>query len=89
MIAAKYGRDEVIRELVKLEEVNTEEDKEPSKPRININVKNKHTKAAIHYAASRGHVVIINSRDFCFIHRTCIFLIHLNRCSFVVTRNSP
>ena len=33
------------------------DDEEVKKPRVTVDVKNKHTKAAIHYAAKRGHLV--------------------------------
>lgn len=36
---------------------DVEEDGELKKSRVTIDVKNKHTKAAIHYAAKKGHLV--------------------------------
>ena len=60
MIACKHGRDENVKELLAIEDQNiddAEEDEEPKKPRVTIDVKNKHTKAAIHYAAKNGHLV--------------------------------
>ena len=60
MIACKHGRDEVVKELLSIDDQIVEdevEDGEPKKPRVSIDVKNKHTKAAIHYAAKNGHLV--------------------------------
>lgn len=60
MIACKHGRDENVKELVAIDDQNIDDildNGEPKKPRVTIDVKNKHTKAAIHYAASNGHLV--------------------------------
>ena len=62
MIACKYGRDENVKELLAMEDQNVsdmEDDHEEviKKPRVVIDVKNRHTKAAIHYAAKHGHLV--------------------------------
>ena len=62
MIACKHGRDENVKELLAMEDQNIsdmEDDHEDviKKPRVAIDVKNKHTKAAIHYAAKSGHLV--------------------------------
>lgn len=62
MIACKHGRDENVKELVAIEDQNIddmEDDHEEinKKPRVAIDVKNRHTKAAIHYAAKHGHLV--------------------------------
>ena len=69
MIAARLGRDENIKELMSVtieedeqmtEDAETEDmNDEPRKEvkRVNINAKNKKTKAAIHYAAKHGHEV--------------------------------
>lgn len=60
MIACKHGRDENVKELVAIDDQNgddVEEDGELKKSRVTIDVKNKHTKAAIHYAAKKGHLV--------------------------------
>ncbi|XP_073244839.1 poly [ADP-ribose] polymerase tankyrase-like isoform X3 [Porites lutea] len=62
MIACKYGRDENVKELVAAEDEDVDdalEDGEQTKSRVTIDVKNKHTKAAIHYAARNGHLSII------------------------------
>lgn len=62
MIACKHGRDENVKELLAMEDQNiddVEDDHEEviKKPRVAIDVKNRHTKAAIHYAAKHGHLV--------------------------------
>lgn len=60
MIACKHGRDENVKELLAVDDQNgddVEEAGEVKKPRVVIDVKNKHTKAAIHYAAKKGHLV--------------------------------
>lgn len=62
MIACKHGRDENVKELLAIEDQNIddmEDDHEEiiKKPRVAIDVKNRHTKAAIHYAAKHGHLV--------------------------------
>lgn len=63
MIACKHGRDENVKELLAMEDQNIndmEDDHEHiiiKKPRVAIDIKNKHTKAAIHYAAKNGHLV--------------------------------
>ena len=60
MIACKHGRDENVKELVAAEDEDVDdalEDGEQTKSRVTIDVKNKHTKAAIHYAARKGHLV--------------------------------
>ena len=62
MIACKPGRDENVKELLAMEDQNIddmEDDHEEviKKPRIAIDVRNRHTKAAIHYAAKHGHLV--------------------------------
>ena len=60
MIACKHGRDENVKELVAAEDEDVDdalEDGEQTKSRVTIDVKNKHTKAAIHYAARNGHLV--------------------------------
>ena len=62
MIACKHGRDENLKELLAMEDQNIddmEDDHEEviKKPRVTIDVKNTHTKAAIYYAAKHGHLV--------------------------------
>lgn len=61
MIACKHGRDDIVKELLAMDEQNNDDladDEEVvRKPRVTVDVKNKHTKAAIHYAAKRGHLV--------------------------------
>ena len=62
MIACKHGRDENVKELLAMEDQNiddVDDDHEEviKKPRVVIDVKNRHTKAAIHYAAKHGHLV--------------------------------
>ena len=62
MIACKHGRDENVKELLAMEDQNIddmEDDHEEitKKPRVVIDVKNRHSKAAIHYAAKHGHLV--------------------------------
>ena len=64
MIACKHGRDENVKELLAImddQNINDVEDDHDEviikKPRVAINVKNRHTKAAIHYAAKHGHLV--------------------------------
>ena len=60
MIACKHGRDENVKELLAMEDQNIDDlvdAEEVKKPRVTIDVKNKHTKAAIHYAAKKGHLV--------------------------------
>ena len=60
MIACKHGRDDNVKELLAMDDQNIDnlvDDEEGArKPRVTVNVKNKHTKAAIHYAAKRGHL---------------------------------
>ena len=60
MIACKHGRDEIVKELLTIgnEDVDDAmEDEEVNKPNVSMDIKNKHTKAAIHYAAKNGHLV--------------------------------
>ncbi len=60
MIACKHGRDENVKELLAMDDQNIDDlvdDEEAKKPRVTVDVKNKHTKAAIHYAAKKGHLV--------------------------------
>ena len=64
MIACKHGRDENVKELLAMEDQNIsdmEDDHDDQdiikKPRVAIDVKNRHSKAAIHYAAKHGHLV--------------------------------
>ena len=60
MIACKHGREENVKELVAAEDEDVDdalEDGEQTKSRVTIDVKNKHAKAAIHYAARKGHLV--------------------------------
>ena len=64
MIACKHGRDENVKELLAIMEdqnINDVEDDHEEviikKPRVAIDIKNRHTKAAIHYAAKHGHLV--------------------------------
>ena len=60
MIACKHGRDEIVKELLTIgnEDVDDAmEDEEENKPKVSMDIKNKHTKAAIHYAAKNGHLV--------------------------------
>ncbi|KAL9986739.1 hypothetical protein ACROYT_G000926 [Oculina patagonica] len=59
MIACKHGRDENVKELLAMDDQNIDDlvdDEEVKKPRVTVDVKNKHTKAAIHYAAKKGHL---------------------------------
>ena len=60
MIACKHGRDEIVKELLTIgnEDVDDAmEDEEENKPKVSMDIKNKHTKSAIHYAAKNGHLV--------------------------------
>ena len=73
MIACKRGRDENVKELVAAEDGDVDEaleDGEQTKSRVTIDVKNKHTKAAIHYAARKGHLVC-NKCFHLFNHCVC------------------
>ena len=69
MIACKHGRDDNVKELVAIDDQNdddnAEEYEEPKTSRVVIDVKNKHTKAAIHYAAKKGHLV--STTDLCMM----------------------
>lgn len=63
MIACKHGRDEVVKELLAIDDQNVDdelEDGEGKKPRVSIDIKNKHTMAAIHYAAKNGRLVSLH-----------------------------
>ena len=67
MIACKHGREENVKELVAAEDEDVDdalEDGEQTKSRVTIDVKNKHTKAAIHYAARKGHLVSCKQNIF-------------------------
>lgn len=64
MIACKHGREENVKELLASDnqaDGDGDDDEEESgavvAPRIAIDIKNKHTVAAIHYAAKHGHLV--------------------------------
>ena len=62
MIACKHGRDENVKELLAMEDqsiddVDDDHEDVIKKPRVATDVKNRHTKAAIHYAAKHGHLV--------------------------------
>ena len=75
MIACKHGREENVKELVAAEDEDVDdalEDGEQTKSRVTIDVKNKHTKAAIHYAARKGHLVskIYLSNALIYLKRT-------------------
>lgn len=63
MIACKHGREENVKELLASDNQadGDGDDEEESgavvAPRVAIDIKNKHTVAAIHYAAKHGHLV--------------------------------
>lgn len=63
MIACKHGREENVRELLASDNQADDDgdDEEESgavvAPRVAIDIKNKHSVAAIHYAAKHGHLV--------------------------------
>ena len=63
MIACKHGREENVRELLASDNQADDDgdDEEESgavvAPRVAIDIKNKHTVAAIHYAAKHGYLV--------------------------------
>lgn len=63
MIACKHGREENVKELLASDNQADDDgdDEEESgavvAPRVAIDIKNKHTVAAIHYAAKHGHLV--------------------------------
>lgn len=60
MLAAKHGRDENIKVLLGIDnqgEEDMDDDSEEHVQRVTVNAKNKHSKAAIHYAAKGGHAV--------------------------------
>ena len=65
MIACKHGREENVKELLSSDNQadgdGDDDDEEESgavvAPRVAIDIKNKHTVAAIHYAAKHGHLV--------------------------------
>lgn len=63
MIACKHGREENVRELLASDNQADDDgdDEEESGavvvPRVAIDIKNKHSVAAIHYAAKHGHLV--------------------------------
>ena len=67
MIACKHGREENVKELLASDNQadgdgdGDDDDEEESgavvAPRVAIDIKNKHTVAAIHYAAKHGHLV--------------------------------
>ena len=65
MIACKHGREENVKELLASDNQadgdGDDDDEEDSgavvAPRVAIDIKNKHTVAAIHYAAKHGHLV--------------------------------
>ncbi|XP_015763135.1 PREDICTED: ankyrin-1-like [Acropora digitifera] len=62
MIACKHGRDEIVKELLTIGNEGVDdamEDEEENKPKVSVDIKNKHTKAAIHYAAKNGHLSTI------------------------------
>ena len=70
MIACKHGRDENVKELLAIGRQDMDDamdDEEENKPSVAINIKNKHTKAAIHYAAKNGHLVRFLLLVFCDI----------------------
>lgn len=65
MIACKHGREENVKELLASDNQadgdGDDDDEEESgavvAPRVAIDIKNKHSVAAIHYAAKHGHLV--------------------------------
>ena len=67
MIACKHGREENVKELLSSDNQadgdgdGDDDDEEESgavvAPRVAIDIKNKHTVAAIHYAAKHGYLV--------------------------------
>ena len=65
MIACKHGREENVKELLSSDnqadgDGDDDDDEESGAvvaPRVAIDIKNKHTVAAIHYAAKHGHLV--------------------------------
>lgn len=65
MIACKHGREENVKELLASDNQadgdGDGDDEEESgavvAPRVAIDIKNKHSVAAIHYAAKHGHLV--------------------------------
>ena len=65
MIACKHGREENVKELLSSDNQadgdGDGDDEEESgavvAPRVAIDIKNKHSVAAIHYAAKHGHLV--------------------------------
>lgn len=65
MIACKHGREENVKELLASDnqaDGDGDGDDEGESgavvaPRVAIDIKNKHTVAAIHYAAKHGHLV--------------------------------
>lgn len=63
MIACKHGREENVKELLASDNQADDDgdDEEESgavvAPRVAIDIKNKHTVAAIHYAAKHGYLV--------------------------------
>ena len=61
MIACKHGREENVKELLASDNQGDGDDEGESgavvAPRVAIDIKNKHTVAAIHYAAKHGHLV--------------------------------
>ena len=63
MIACKHGREENVIELLASDNQADDDgdDEEESgavvAPRVAIDIKNKHSVAAIHYAAKHGHLV--------------------------------
>lgn len=65
MIACKHGREENVKELLASDNQadgdGDGDDEEESGavvvPRVAIDIKNKHSVAAIHYAAKHGHLV--------------------------------
>ena len=63
MIACKHGREDNVRELLASDNQADDDgdDEEESgavvAPRVAIDIKNKHSVAAIHYAAKHGHLV--------------------------------
>ena len=65
MIACKHGREENVKELLSSDNQadgdGDDDDEEESgavvAPRVAIDIKNKHSVAAIHYAAKHGHLV--------------------------------
>ena len=63
MIACKHGREENVKELLASDnQADGDGDDEGESgavvaPRVAIDIKNKHSVAAIHYAAKHGHLV--------------------------------